>query len=35
MTREGASLGKDDAVDKKRGPPKVEWGDSSGRRGTK
>jgi hypothetical protein len=30
MTREGASLGRDEAVDKRWRPPEIEWGDSSG-----
>jgi hypothetical protein len=35
MTREGAFLGREEAVDKERRPPKTWWGDSSGRSGEK
>jgi len=35
MTRDGALLGRDEAVDKERRPLEVEWGESSGNVGKK
>jgi hypothetical protein len=35
MTREGAFRGRGEAVDKKREPLDMEWGDSSGTGGEK